>query len=259
MLKTVEAIQYVRDVGSGRTRPIVAAAEDDGGNVVEVVLKFASACEMGTNSLAAEVIAACLAAALELPIPEPFLVRVSPEWRDSLPAKVGARFSDFDSLAFGSKLVWPQWPAWTMASRLTPPMIQTAAEILAFDGFIENVDRRDENPNCLVSGDQLRIFDHELAFPRGLLGPKPWAIGGMQPFTEPGRHIFRRELLGQMVDPGPIQAKWSNLPDANIDAYGAAVPPAWRDDEFVADILAKIRQVRDNVDGCMTELDRILQ
>ncbi|WHU03827.1 hypothetical protein [Sphingomonas sp. NIBR02145] len=46
--------------------------------------------------------------------------------------------------------------------------------------------------------------------------------------------------------------------DADIDAYGAAVPNGWRDEVFIADILNKIRQVRDNIDGCMTELDRIL-
>lgn len=259
MLRTLEAIQYVRDVGSGRTKPVVAAAEDDEGNVVEVVLKFSSSCDMGTNSLAVEVIAACLAGTLRLPIPEPFLINVSSEWRDNLPVAVRARFSEFDNLAFGSKLVWPQWPAWTAANRLTPTMIQTAAEIMAFDGFAENVDRRDENPNCLVSGEQLRIFDHELAFPRGLLGPRPWAIGGMQSFTEPGRHIFRRELRAQPVDHQAIRSSWSGLRDEEIDAYGAAVPPHWRDEAFIADILDKIRQVRDNIDGCMTELDRILQ
>ena len=167
--------------------------------------------------------------------------------------------SDFDNLVFGSKLVGPQWPAWAVTNRLTPPMVQTAAEILAFDGFIENVDRRDGNPNCLVSGDKLRIFDHELAFPRGLLGPKPWALGGMGSFTEPGKHIFRRELLGQQINHGAIRAKWAGLLDEEIDGYGAAVPNGWRDDAFITDILGRIRLVRDNIDGCMIELDRILK
>lgn len=258
MLRTLEAVQYVKDVGSGRTQPIVVAAEADDGNVIEVVLKFSSSCDMGTNSLSVEIIAACLAAALDLPIPEPFVVSIPADWRECLPPAVRGRFSEFDNLAFGSRLVWPQWPAWTAANRLSPRMVQTAAEILAFDGFIENVDRRDGNPNCLVSGDNLRIFDHELAFPRGLIGLKPWALGGMGSFTEPGKHIFRRELLSQHINHHAIRARWSDLRDADIDAYGAAVPNGWRDEVFIADILNKIRQVRDNIDGCMTELDRIL-
>lgn len=259
MLRTLEVVQYIREVGSGRTQPIVVAAEADDGDVIDVVLKFASACDMGTNSLAVEVIAACLAAALDLPIPEPFLVSIPSDWRDCLPPAIRARVSDFDNLVFGSKLVGPQWPAWAVTNRLTPPMVQTAAEILAFDGFIENVDRRDGNPNCLVSGDKLRIFDHELAFPRGLLGPKPWALGGMGSFTEPGKHIFRRELLGQQINHGAIRAKWAGLLDEEIDGYGAAVPNGWRDDAFITDILGRIRLVRDNIDGCMIELDRILK
>lgn len=259
MLKIVEAVQYVRDVGSGRTKPIVIAAEADDGNIIEVVLKFSSSCDMGTNSLSVEVISACLAGELGLPIPEPFIVTIPPDWRESLPASIRERFSEFDNLAFGSKLVWPQWPAWAAANRLSAAMTQTAAEILAFDSFIENVDRRDGNPNCLVSGEQLRIFDHELAFPRGLIGLKPWALGGLSSFTEPGKHIFRRQLLAQDVDHDSIRSKWSDLCDSDIDRYGAAVPASWRDETFIADILNKIREVRNNIDGCMTELDRILK
>lgn len=258
MLKRLEAVQYIRDVGSGRTQPIVAAAEDCAGDVVDVVLKFASACDMGKNSLAVEVMAACLAGQLGLPIPEPFIVNISQEWRDCLPLSVRSRLSEFDNLAFGSKLVYPQWPAWTATNRLTPRMTQVAAEILAFDGFIENMDRRDSNPNCLVSGEELRIFDHELAFPRGLLGPKPWVLGGLQSFTQPGHHIFRRELVAKSVDYAIILRKWSSLHDTHIDEYGAAVPAEWRDDAFINDILDKIRQIRDNTVGGVAELNRIL-
>lgn len=258
MLRTLEAIQFIKEVGSGRTQPIVVAAETDDGDVIEVVLKFSSSCDMGTNSLSVEVIAACLAGTLSLPIPEPFIVSIPADWRECLPPMIRARYSEFDNLAFGSRLVWPQWPAWAATNRLTPRMVQTAAEILAFDGFIENVDRRDGNPNCLVSGDELRIFDHELAFPRGLIGLKPWALGGMGSFTEHGRHIFRRELVARQIDHFVIRSKWAALRNEDIDAYGEAVPFGWRDDEFIADILTKIRQIRDNIDGCVTELDRIL-
>lgn len=259
MLRRVEAIQFVRDNIGGRTRPVVVAAEDQEGDVVEVVLKFASACDMGTNSLSVEIISACLAAGLDLPVPEPFVVDVAADWRGCLPESVRARVSNFDSVAFGSKLMWPQWPAWTSQHRLTAEMVQIAGEILAFDGFVENTDRRDGNPNCLVSGGKLKIIDHELALPRGLLGPKPWAVGGMHPFTEPGRHIFRRELVAKGVDIAIIKRKWSSLQDDEIDAYGAAVPVEWRDEAFVTEILQKIRDVRDNIDGCIAELERILQ
>lgn len=260
MLRRLEAIQYIGEVGSGRTEPIIAAAENADGEVIEVVIKFASKCDLGTNALAVEAIAACLAGTLGLPIPEPFLVDLSPEWRQTLPLRIRARVSEWDGLAFGSKLIWPQWPVWTVAHRLSPAMVQTAAEILAFDAFTENVDRREDNPNCLVSGDQLRIFDHEMAFPRGLIGAKPWTMGGMNPLTrDQGKHIFHRELSGRMIDRDAIRQKWAGLRDEEIEEYGAAVPQEWRDEAFISDLLAKIREVRGNLIGCMAELERILQ
>jgi hypothetical protein len=260
MLRRLEAIQFIDDVGSGRTMPVIAAAEDAADDVHEVVLKFASRCDLGTKALAVEVIAACLAGSIGLPIPEPFLVDLSPDWRATLPPNIRRRVSDFDGLAFGSKLIFPQWPAWTVANRLTPAMVQTAAEILAFDAFVENADRREGNPNCLVSGDQIRIFDHEMAFPRGVIGLKPWSVGGMKHLTEPpGRHIFQSQLVGQGIDSPAIRAKWAALRDDEIDEDGAAVPVEWHEPGFVGDILTKIRQVRDNLTGCMAELERILR
>ena len=260
VLRRLEAVQFIGDVGSGRTQPVIAAAEDAAGDVHEVVLKFASRCDLGTNSLTVEVIAACLAGSIGLPIPEPFLVDLSPDWRGTLPPDIRRRVSEFDNLAFGSRLIFPQWPAWTVANRLSPAMVQTAAEILAFDAFVENVDRREGNPNCLVSGDQLRIFDHELAFPRGLIGGKPWSVGGMNPLTQPpGRHIFHGQLVSQGIDLPSIRAKWAALRDEDIDEYGTAVPAEWHEAGFVGDILTKIRQVRDNLTGCMAELERILR
>lgn len=260
VLRRLEAVQFIGDVGSGRTLPVIAAAEDAAGDVHEVVLKFASRCDLGTNSLTVEVIAACLAGSIGLPISEPFLVDLSPDWRETLPPDIRRRVSEFDNLAFGSRLIFPQWPAWTVASRLSPAMVQTAAEILAFDAFVENVDRREGNPNCLVSGDQIRIFDHELAFPRGLIGGRPWSVGGMNPLTQPpGRHIFHDQLVSQGIDLPSIRAKWAALRDEDIDEYGAAVPAEWHEAGFVGDILTKIRQVRDNLTGCMAELERILR
>ncbi|TYC93024.1 HipA family kinase [Novosphingobium sp. BW1] len=259
MLQRVEAVQFIRDEIGGRNRPVLAAAETSDGEVIELVLKFASLCELQSKALAVEVISACLAAALELPIPEPFIVDLSPEWRASLPGSVRARVSEFDTVAFGSRFLCPQWSLWTTGRTLSPAMRQQGAEILAFDAFTENCDRKDQNPNCLVSGDKVRIIDHELCLPRGVIGAKPWETGGLQPFTQPGQHIFRRELLAKKIDHVSIREKWLSLQDEDIDAYGAAVPFEWYEDAFISDILDKIRHVRDNIDGCMAELDRILQ
>lgn len=41
---------------------------------------------------------------------------------------------------------------------------QVAAEVFLFDAIIVNADRRPANPNCLTSGNEIAIFDHELSF-----------------------------------------------------------------------------------------------
>jgi hypothetical protein len=108
-------------------------------------------------------------------------------------------------------------------------MLPSAAAVFAFDGIIQNPDRRDGNPNCLVRGEEIRIFDHELAFAHGLIlsWKAPWKVGGLQSLEAPGFHIFRAGLKGKQIDYSPIRAKWADLSDPQISAYGTAIPPEW--------------------------------
>lgn len=257
LIRQVEAVEYVRQVGGGKTDPSIVVAEAPDGSSVEVVLKLASACERGAAALAAELIAACLAGSLGLPIQEPLIVSLSPEWKASLPLGIRGRFAQND-LAFGSKLLFPQWPTWAVQNRLTAPMVQTAASVFAFDSMIENHDRREGNSNCLVRGEELRIIDHELAWVTLLFAKKPWELGCLKGIGENGTHIFHRELLARAFDRHAIERAWTGLHDDDIIAYGHAVPPQWRVGNVVDDILRKIRDARDNVAGCLNEVERVL-
>jgi len=42
--------------------------------------------------------------------------------------------------------------------------MQDTTEIFAFDLMVQNPDRRKGKPNLLRKGDELAIFDHEMAF-----------------------------------------------------------------------------------------------
>lgn len=260
MLRNLEAVQYIRKIGSGKTEPAIIVGETAEGEAIEVVAKLASACERKGNALANEVIGACLAYSLGLPIPEPFILSISPEWKATLPLEYASKVTAGDTLAFGSKLVWPQWPTWTQGHLISEKMTQTAAGIFAFDAFVDNVDRRQDNSNCLVSGDELRIFDHELAWPPALLfAKKPWVLDGLSSISQPGNHIFRQDLRARPIDTKAIRDVWAGLQDSDISAYGAAVPAEWKDAAFVDGVLQQIRDVRDNIDGCMTEFERVLK
>lgn len=245
----------------GRTGPILSACEVDGEEEVEVFVKLSAGCDQGVVNLAREAIAACLAADLGLPVPKPWIVEIPPE---IIPVVADAQVADklrrSCPVAFGSTRT-PGFSAWTTGQRLSDATRPLAASVLLFDAIIQNPDRRAENPNCLVQGDELRIIDHELAFMHRviLLWQAPWLLGGMKEFETPGRHIFVHELKGVPLDFGPIKSRWAALSDARLREYGGVIPPEWaaaRADMDAA--LTLIADARDNIDACIGELGRIL-
>ncbi len=263
LLSRVFATEFMRPMINGKTGPALVNCQKANGDDVEVVIKCSAGCEQKETSLAAEVIGACLAADLGLPIPEPFLVELDPEFIASVPDAVHReRMAASNFVAFGSKHITGQYSAWTNGNLISEAMLPSAAAVFAFDGIIQNPDRRDGNPNCLVRGDEIRIIDHELAFAHGLIlfWKAPWTVGGLQNFETPGSHIFRSGLKGKQIDYSPIRAAWEGLSDAQITAYGNAVPAEWAGaSNSVASALQLIKDARDSIDACITEIERVLQ
>jgi hypothetical protein len=170
MLTRVTAIEHHERVSTGKTRPSRVVCQKSDGSPVEVVAKFSAGCEEKEVSLAREVIAACLAGDLGLPTPEPFLVDVPPGFAQVVTDRSqAALIAQSSPVAFGSSLVTGGYSVWNREMQITEATLPTASSIFVFDCLIQNVDRRDENPNCLVRGDNLRIFDHELAFTHGVV------------------------------------------------------------------------------------------
>ena len=253
----------MRPMTNGKTGPALVNCQRSNGDYVEAVVKCSAGCEQKETSLAAEVIGACLAADLGLPIPEPFLVKLDPDFVASIPnTEHRDKMLSSNTIAFGSKHMTGQYSAWTNGNLISEAMLETAAAVFAFDGIIQNPDRRDGNPNCLIRGDEIRIIDHELAFAHGLIlfWKAPWKVGGLQSFETPGLHIFRAGLRGIKIDFGPIRTAWAGLSDVQISAYGNAVPAEWASAiNSVASALQLIKDARDNIDACITEIERVLQ
>lgn len=253
----------MRPMVNGKTGPALIVCQRANSEEIEVVVKCSAGCEQKETSLAAEVVGACLAADLGLPVLEPFLVELQPEFIESVPNSVHReKMAASNAVAFGSRHVTGQYSTWTNGNLISEVMIPTAAAVFAFDGIIQNPDRRDGNPNCLVRGDEIRIIDHELAFAHGLIlfWKAPWKVGGLQSFETPGLHIFRAGLKGKSIDYSPIRAAWAGLSDAQISAYGSAVPAEWATTtKSVASALQLIKDARDNIDACITEIERVLR
>jgi hypothetical protein len=262
MLARVTAVEHQSMTASGKTGPSRIVCERSDGTTVEVVAKFSAGCDELETSLAREVIAACLARDLRLPVPEPFLVDVPPAWAD-LVTDLGqrAKIKASSPVAFGSRLVTGGYAVWHGETPISEPMVPVAAAIFTFDAITQNIDRRTGNPNCLVKGTEICIFDHELAFTHGcVIGWRPpWMLGGLKTLEMPGFHIFRAGLAGRAIDFGPIRKAWASLQDARIAEYESMVPSEWAGASgAVKTALTLILDARDNIDACLTEVKRVL-
>lgn len=261
VVSRVVPLEFVRQSSSGRTRPAILLCENDDGSTVEVVAKFSAGC-FHVSALAFEVLCACVGRDLGLPIPDPFLIELSSDWIATVPSPdMRARIGRSATIAFGSRLATPGFNIWHAGSSLTAAMMPTALKIFAFDAIAQNPDRRPGNPNCLVRGEQLLVFDHELTFNHaGNLGWKPpWALGGLDHMTQPaGRHIFWEQLRGRSLDFSDVERSWWALSDARLDAYVKGLPPEWADAR-VQEAVDLLRDARQNVDGCTAEMRRVLQ
>ena len=234
---------------------------EDDDDALEVVVKLSAGCERAETSLAMEMVSALLAGDLGIPLPQPYFLEMDAEVLASIPDREWAALaSRSNTLAFGSKLLPAAFNAWTPGTVPVGRMTADAAGALLFDIAIDNVDRRGTNPNCLVRGDDLRIIDHELAFPPYLFGARPpWEVGSLQYMASSGTHIFRDALYRRPVDWVPIAAAWKALADPHLDDYGTCLPVEWAAaTPQVANAIDKIKRVRDNIDACVVEVQRLL-
>jgi hypothetical protein len=203
----------------------------------------------GVKNLTLEAMVAMLAADLDLPVAEPFLVELSPEFIETVSDETARHaLSNSCHLAFGSALQ-TGFSVWPKDQSISGVLAQTAAEIAVFDQIIANVDRRPVNPNCLVAGAQLLMIDHELSFQRVLFWKEPWLDGGLTGLNTREHHIF----AGPYYETVPtelerFESAWERLTPAHFEAYRNTLPNDWvYDDEHIQGILSYLRDVQVNI------------
>ncbi|MCI3925774.1 hypothetical protein MO973_36810 [Paenibacillus sp. TRM 82003] len=220
VLRSVTATRYVLPLREGGSMPGLCEADDLGTYVV----KFSGAGQ-GRRVLVAEVLAARLAAALELAVPELVVAEVDPvigrgepdeEVQDLLLRSPGANLgTDFlpGALSF-DPAVDPVDPGW-------------AARVLWFDALVLNVDRSWRNPNALWWGGRPWLIDHGAA----LYFHHDWARAAASA-TRPLRHAEDHLLLRAAADVADVDAACAAAltPDVLRAAVGD-VPDVWLDAE----------------------------
>ncbi|MFI7544471.1 HipA family kinase [Actinoplanes sp. NPDC049599] len=153
MLPEVTATRYVTPLREGGSLPGIVEAD----NLGTYVVKFRGAGQ-GPKALVAEVISGELARRLGLPVPElvvaqldPVVARAEPdeEVQELIKASAGANLGmDYLPGALGYDPV------------AHPVDAELASRTLAFDAYVENVDRSWRNPNLLIWHAGLWLIDH---------------------------------------------------------------------------------------------------
>ena len=258
----VTATRFTGQVSSGRTKPCIIFGETDEHEEVELVVKFASGCEF--RGLICELIASLLADDLGLPVPEAFLVETSEDFARTVPIQeAAANIRKSCGLNFGSRKLGAQFSTWPVNRPIPLGLRPVAAEVLAFDGLIQNPDRRWNNPNCLVRGEELAIYDHDLAFSflSAVIGGKqPWEAGGLDFLaSNQNRHVFYNGLKGTPVNLERLSGAFENIDQKRLAEYLSAVPEQWQDGTDGAQrIIAYIEKLREHLTGAIAEVARTL-
>ena len=249
MVSTVTAATFVRAFRSGRTCPSLMLCEADDGGQIETVVKLYAGNECTRTGLICELLASLLAQDLDLTAPTPLLVDVATDFHTGIAdPELAARFRNSPGLNFGSRHLGAGYTTWPQGRSIPASLMQDAAEIFAFDLVIQNPDRRKDKPNLLRNGDEVAIFDHEMAFSflYALVADEfPWDGKGMGFAKE---HVFYAGLKGRDVSWDRLQGALEAIDDGRLGMYTDAIPHAWRRDSGNAAerIAAYLKQARDN-------------
>ena len=181
-LRILQATRYITPLREGGSMPAVVEADDDG----TYVLKFKGAGQ-GRRALVAEVIAAGIARALGLPIPELVLLELDPELARNEP---DSEIQELLQASSGLNLGLDYLPgAMNFDPLVDLPAPALASEIVWFDSLVTNVDRSARNTNLMIWHRALWLIDHGAAlyFHHGWDGDL--AAAG-RPFVQVGAHVL---------------------------------------------------------------------
>lgn len=182
-----------------------------------------------------EVLASRLASYFGLSVPEPAIIVFEREFSDlvvSLHARDDRRAAAVGNSAglnFGTRLL-VDMSTWPVDKFVPDAMWQQATNIFAFDALVQNPDRPFSNPNLFTRGNDIVLFDHELAFSflLDILGSEtPWLLDEQRYLTD---HVFYRKLKSKKIDLTEFTRRLATLMDAVWEDILEDVPVEWNNE-----------------------------
>jgi HipA-like protein len=260
MVRRLIAAQFHKRMEAGRTFPLLCSCEDAAErHVGDYVVKLRGYAEGGTGSMLNELFASLLATHFDILVPEPAVVEISPSFAELVSwrhPEFADRVRNSVGLNFGCKLL-KGGITWPVDKTIPEAMRQAAVNTFAFDALIQNPDRRFNNPNLLVNGDNVFLYDHESAFSFVFaIAPSkaPWELAG-EAYLD--AHVFFRGLKGKAVDLGAFSAGLKSLTEDLLDTIAADIPESWGGNALLA-IKTHLVQLHEHSDDFLEALMRRL-
>lgn len=226
MIPRVTAFEFDRQMSKGRTEPFLLVCHDVRGESVEVVTKLKGHPKLHPGGLASELFCAQLAHDMAIDVPPPCIVEITPEFLPIVPESCRHLFKSSLGDNFGSPFWAPGFGLWP--DKIDPPahLLNKMGEILAFDALIQNTDRKADNPNCVLKGDQILLYDHECAF-SNLLNIFPVEGWTPQGLSFMHSHVFKHALRNHILDLGRFKTALDSIDESLMLAYSVAIPEDW--------------------------------
>ncbi len=261
MIPRVQAVTFLRPMGSGRTKPCLMVCETDEADQEEVVVKLRAGIETNEMGSTSELVASLLANDLGLRVPSPRLVEIEPGFHQAvLQPDFARRIEESVGLNFGSEKLGPGFTTWPKSKAVPLLLRQLTAEIFVFDAIVQNPDRRKGNPNVLWKSDDLFILDHEMSltfFLPQLGWQPPWSGQGLEFLTD---HVFYDQLRGTELDLDRLTGAFEAISDDRLAQYVDAVPHDWKvNKDCATEMIDYLKEARQNVGGIIMAVRRLLR
>lgn len=259
----VNAVVFVKALSSGRNKPILLICEKTDGSRVELVVKLSGKTGIPGPGLIFELYSSCLAKALGIQTPTPYIVRIDKNFpANNLVDLHKLRLSNCLTYSFGSEYLSNGYFVWPLKQKLQTSEREVAASIFAFDAMIQNPDRTRENPNLLYNQDSIQVIDHEAAFSfyydfRSNETLYPWINGNMEYLKN---HIFFNQLQTSPTNWARHKLRFSVITPLLLSQFEKLVPDEWQSNSFdvVAQVQAYLIEVSRNIETFFEKLSEVL-
>lgn len=165
-LPTIEALSCFGQFHHGTTLPMaIWGVDTKSGERGKYVVKFKNQTRMSNSASAFEYLGAWMALEMGLFAAEPVVVTISEDFVSTLSGRDGYKAARQSmGVNFGSRYVAGVTQIPPSGYVFSKEQVNQAKQLFVLDLFIQNIDRGHQKPNVGFLGDQLFIYDHELAF-----------------------------------------------------------------------------------------------